>query len=203
MKIFSKEYNAEKEQNIYTILGIKIKLRKRNEKNIYVGCGDDYIDGYIGCDIRKTPNVKYVCKAWEISSHVKNVENIYSRHMCEHLTYQEFEITLKDWYKALIKGGNIHIIVPNIDYHVKQFQRAVFNNENLKNEKSDLAWSIAGFCGWQREDYINKNSKTKYWDVHKSIWNEKLMKLYLENVGFNNIKTEIINNVHLSVKAKK
>ena len=45
--------------------------------------------------------------------------------------------------------------------------------------------------------------KTKYWDVHKSIWNDKLMRLYLENAGFKNIHIEIIENVHLVANAKK
>ena len=168
-----------------------------------MGCGNDSLAGYVGCDIRKTPAVKIVCKAWELSSKVKDIENIYSRHMCEHLTYQEFEQTLKDWHRALRNGGQIHIIVPNIDYHIKQFKRAVFDNENLQNAKSDLAWSIAGFCGWQRENYTLGGGKTKYWDVHKSIWNDKLMRLYLENTGFSDIRTEIIENVHLVAKAKK
>lgn len=204
MRLFSKIYDKGKNRIVYKVFGIRFKFEVY--KNVYVGCGDDCIAGYVGCDIRKTPAVKYVCKAWELSSKVRNLENIYSRHMCEHLTYQEFEQTLKDWYEALNWGGLIHIIVPNIDYHIEQFQRAIFDNENLQNEKSDLAWSIAGFCGWQRENYIingGGNSKTKYWDVHKSIWNDKLMRLYLENSGFKDISIEIVENVHLVAKAKK
>ena len=79
---------------------------KRVVDKIYMGCGDDYKEGYVGCDIRKTKTAKIICKAWELSKHCKNVGEIYSRHMVEHLTYTEFNETLKDWYKAL-NGGAI------------------------------------------------------------------------------------------------
>lgn len=72
---------------------------------IYMGCGDDYKDGYVGCDVRKTKTAKIICKAWELSKHCKNVGEIYSRHMVGHLTYAEFDATLKYWYKALNGGG--------------------------------------------------------------------------------------------------
>lgn len=78
---------------------------KNNVNKIYMGCGDDYKEGYIGCDIRKTKTSKIICKAWELSKHIKNLEEIYSRHMVEHLTYTEFNETLKDWNKALLGGG--------------------------------------------------------------------------------------------------
>lgn len=54
---------------------------------IYMGCGYDYKDGYVGCDVRKTKTAKIICKAWELSKYCKNVNEIYSRHMVEHLTY--------------------------------------------------------------------------------------------------------------------
>ena len=80
------------------------KTKKVIDK-IYMGCGDDYKDGYVGCDVRKTKTAKIICKAWELSKYCKNVNEIYSRHMVEHLTYAEFNETLKDWYKVLNGGG--------------------------------------------------------------------------------------------------
>ena len=45
---------------------------------IYMGCGDDYKNGYVGCDVRKTKTAKIICKAWELSKYCKNVGEIYS-----------------------------------------------------------------------------------------------------------------------------
>ena len=93
---------------------------------IYMGCGDDYKDGYVGCDVRKTKTAKIICKAWELSKYCKNVNEIYSRHMVEHLTYTEFNETLKDWCKALT-GAKLHIICPDLDFYIEQFKNAIFD----------------------------------------------------------------------------
>lgn len=194
----------EVNHKVIRILGLKIKFKKKiTVKNVYVGCGDDYKPGYVGCDIRKSKNVKYVCKAWEISKKVCNLDNIYSRHMCEHLTFDEFRYTLKDWYNSLAPAGVIHIIVPNLDFHIKQFMDAKKDNASINNPKSDINWALAGLWGWQRESYIKNTKATKYWDVHKSGYNEKLMRLFLEEAGFFHITFEIIDDIHLSVMARK
>ena len=58
--------------------------------NLEFGCGDTpRKPKYFGVDVRDLPNVKYICNAWEIDQHVEenSIENIYSRHFMEHLTY--------------------------------------------------------------------------------------------------------------------
>ena len=194
-----------KTHKIYTFFGLKIKLRiKTKIENIYMGCGDDYKEGYIGCDVRKTKNTTIVCKAWELSKKIKSLKNIYSRHMCEHLTFQEFEYALQDWYQALAPEGKLEIIVPNLDFHIEQFRNAKINIKNLNTEKSDLNWALAGFWGWQRENYISREEKNKYWDVHKSGYNIELMELFLVRNGFSDVQcTTSSDNVHLIAKAKK
>ena len=156
-KLLEKVFSVKKENfhKVITLLGFKIKFNC--SKNVYVGAGEDYKYGYINCDIRRSKNVKIVCKAWELSKKIKDVEKIYSRQMCEHLTFTEFRYTLKDWIKALKHNGTIHIEVPNIDAHIEQFKNAVFELEQLNISRSNLSWSLAGFWGWQREDYISSS----------------------------------------------
>lgn len=205
--IFSVKNDEHKKHKIVTLFGIKIKfMNKFKTENIYIGCGDDYREGYIGCDIRKTKNTKIVCKAWELSKKQKNLKNIYSRHMCEHLTFQEFEYTLQDWYRALAPQGKLEIIVPNLDFHIEQFKKAKFDWENLITQRTDLNWALAGFWGWQRENYISGGggAKSRYWDVHKSGYNIKLMELFLKENGYKNIQCTVSSdNVHLIAKATK
>ena len=165
---------------------------------VYMGCGDDYKEGYIGCDIRRTKTAKIICKAWELSKYCENVGEIYSRHMVEHLTYTEFNETLKDWHKALKSGGKLHIICPDLDFHVEQLKNAIFDEENFNNKWSNFSHGVAGLYGWQRECDINdKNAKTKYWDVHKSGYNKRLMYFYLNRNGFYDIDINIVDKLHL------
>ena len=174
------------------------------EKNIYVGCGPDIREGFIHCDIRKFDHVDIVCKAWELSSFMMEVDHIYSRHMLEHLTNYEADRTLRDWFKALKTNGTIRIIVPDMDFHCRQWLEADWTEEALKEPMSDAKHSFAGLWGWQAEcDPWAENYNTTYWDVHKSGYNEKRIKLLLERIGFVDVKTEIKNKWHLVATANK
>jgi predicted SAM-dependent methyltransferase/2-polyprenyl-3-methyl-5-hydroxy-6-metoxy-1,4-benzoquinol methylase len=174
------------------------------EKNIYMGCGPDIREEFIHCDIRKFEHVDIVCKAWELSFHMMEVNHIYSRHMLEHLTNFEADRTLRDWFKALKTNGTIRIIVPDMDFHCRQWLDSDWNEETIKNNMSDAKHSFAGFWGWQAEcDPWSENYNTTYWDVHKSGYNEKRIKFLLERIGFVDVKTEVKNKWHLIAEATK
>ncbi len=171
---------------------------------VYVGCGNDHKEGYIGCDIRELDHVKIVCKAWELSRHCADLEEIYSRHMLEHLTFRQVELTLTDWYKCLRRNGRLKIIVPNLDFHIDQWNKAIWNEENWSEKFSDTSWGIAGLYGWQREcDPLDANYNETYWDVHKSGFSKNNMRFFLERSGYRSIKIEIVDECHLVAHAKK
>jgi radical SAM superfamily enzyme YgiQ (UPF0313 family)/2-polyprenyl-3-methyl-5-hydroxy-6-metoxy-1,4-benzoquinol methylase len=171
---------------------------------LYIGSGTDQREGFLNCDIRPMPGVEVVCDAWEISKHCFALEEIYSRHMLEHLTLAEVECALTDWFEALAEGGKLHIIVPNLDYHLSQWARAEWTPKTYKETRSDARYGFAGLYGWQREcdPRLNEYNKT-YWDVHKTGFNEKNLRLLLERAGFSEIIIEIKEDVHLEAKAIK
>ena len=186
--------------NIAILKGLKIKMKK----NVYIGCGENIREGFIHVDIRDLDHVDYVCNAWELSSHIKEVEHIYSRHMLEHLTNYEADRALRDWFKALKTDGSIRVIVPNMDYHAQQWLRAEWNEETLKNKKSDAQYSFAGFWGWQQQcDPWSSDYDKSHWSVHKSGYNKKRMHLLLKRIGYTNITLEVKNDVHLVATATK
>lgn len=152
---------------------------------LYVGCGDQKLDGYVGCDLRALPNVHLACRAWDISRYCQKLSEIYSRHMVEHLTYEEAKLTLKDWHMALADDGIVRIEVPNIDFAIAQWSRAVWTRGSLEQRYSDARWGFAGFFGWQREcNPEQPDYNQSYWDVHKSGYNAEAMQFFLEDAGF-------------------
>ncbi len=174
------------------------------EKNIYMGCGPDIKDGFIHVDIRDLKNVDIVCNAWELSKHLADVNHIYSRHMLEHLTNSEANRTLQDWFKSLKVGGSIEVIVPNMDFHAQQWLQAEWSEDTINERYSDATYSFAGFWGWQEEcDPLKEDYNNSYWSVHKSGYNKKRMKFLLEKIGYENIKIEIKDEVHLVAIASK
>jgi len=174
------------------------------KKNVYIGCGEDIRENFIHIDIRKMEHIDYICNAWEVSSNILEVDHIYSRHMLEHLTNYEADRALRDWFKSLKSGGTVEIIVPDMDFHCKQWLNATWDEENLKTPMSDAKHSFAGLWGWQREcDPWNDNYNNSYWDVHKSGYNTKRMHLLLHRIGFIDIELEIRDKWHLIAKATK
>jgi radical SAM superfamily enzyme YgiQ (UPF0313 family)/predicted SAM-dependent methyltransferase len=179
---------------------------KEKDLKIYMGCGEETREGYIGCDKRRLPNVSIVCNAWELSRHCTGVGEIYSRHMLEHLTLIQVKATLCDWMKALAVGGKVNIIVPNMDFHIEQWRRAVWDEASWEQKWSDARHAFAGFWGWQREtgpDDQDINDGSLCWDVHKSGYNKKSLSFLLKRSGFSNIKCEVVDDVHVVAHAVK
>ena len=171
---------------------------------LYVGCGEDTKPGFIGCDIRPLSTVQLVCAGWEVSRFTQTAKEIFSRHMLEHLTDAEARATLADWYEALGVGGTVHIIVPDIDFHIKQWLSSDWREPRETNPKSNACWSFAGFYGWQREcDPTKPNYNQSYWDVHKSAYNASRLQSLLEETGFAKVEMSTVDSCHLVAIAVK
>ena len=121
---------------------------KIKDAKVYVGCGPDRKEGYVGCDIRKLDSVNVICKSWELSNHFEKVREIYSRHMLEHLTFKEVDATLKDWHKCLEVGGGIHLVVPFLDFHIEQWNKAEWNEPHTVKSGLTRLGAWPGY-GWQ------------------------------------------------------
>ena len=147
------------------------------------GCGNKPSKkNYKTCDIRNLPGIDFVCPAWEIDKYVptNSVDEIYSRHFFEHLTFAQGERLVKIWFKILKPSGICKIIVPNLEFHLQQFLT-----------KTNLDHARAGLWGWQRE------SDNSNWDLHKSGYDEEsLMILFLKN-GFINPQRRKKHSMHL------
>ena len=137
--------------------------------------GETKRDGFKSCDIRDVEGVDYVCPAWEIDKHVEpaTVDEIWSRHFFEHLTFIQGEKVLQSWYKILKPGGKVGMKLPNMEFHVQQWIR--------RKDKDELDWAKAGFWGWQRE------GETESWDVHKSGYDKETLTELLTKHNFTGI----------------
>jgi len=179
---------------------IKIDMEQNvNEIKLDFGCGTKCKSGFQGVDIRLCKGVKYVCNAWEIDKHImkKSVSEIFSRHFLEHLTFKQLKATLFSWKKILVPNGKIEIIVPDMDYHINQFLNMEWDDTAEFSRKcNNINHSLAGFWGWQR------GAIKDVWDIHKSGYNFKLLKMKLEEHGFYDISRISDRPWNLHVTAK-
>jgi predicted SAM-dependent methyltransferase len=134
---------------------------------IEFGCGyKQPKPGFLGCDTRETPVTTWVCNAWEIADLVEpcSVEEVYSRHFFEHLTFAQGVETLHAWRNILTVGGKVTLITPDLHWHCEQFI----------NHRADYAstrgFPETGIFGWQRETETSGafTSFETSWDIHKS-----------------------------------
>ena len=161
---------------------------------IEFGCGETPTkEGFKTCDIRDVPGVDFVCPAWDIDQHVasNSVDEIFSRHFFEHLTFQQGEIVLKKWYNILKPGGKCEMMLPNLAFHLNQLV-------NHRNNRKQLKHALAGMWGWQRGTFDDT------WDIHKSGYDKELLIPIFQKQGFKNIMSlEPTASPHLHIKGIK
>ena len=145
---------------------------------IEFGCGEKPTRlGYKTCDVRDLPGIDFVCPAWKIDKLVQpgSVEEIFSRHFFEHLTFAQGEKVLEQWYNILRSKGVCEMLLPNMSYHIAQWQR--------RSTQREINHAKAGFWGWQRGEFDD------VWDVHKSGYDKELLINLVESKGFINVKS--------------
>jgi len=176
-------------------------IEVENDIKLDFGCGPKCKKDFYGVDIRQCKGVKYLCNSWEIHNHVKlnSVSEIYSRHFLEHLNFKQFKETILSWKKILIPNGRIEVIVPDINYHINQFLNLDWEDTAQFSSKCKVInHALAGFWGWQRGGLEDE------WDVHKSGYNFKLLKIKLEENSFCDIEKikDKPWNLHITAKIK-
>ena len=80
-----------------------------NKLKIDIGCGKNKKEGYIGIDIDPESKADIVASALNIPFGDNSVDEIYSRHMVEHLAPDEAEKFFNEIYRVLKIGGEADI----------------------------------------------------------------------------------------------
>ncbi|MDE2071264.1 MAG: methyltransferase domain-containing protein [Patescibacteria group bacterium] len=146
---------------------------------VEVGCGKKRREGYECYDVRDLPGVDHICKADELPFPAGSVDEVYSRHLIEHLTLKEFLKTLTEWSRVLKVGGVVYIICPNLLWHLKQIlegsHESLYQKESGKNARY---WGFGSLFGWQQDEY----------DVHKFGYYFELLRDILSESGFEDIE---------------
>jgi predicted SAM-dependent methyltransferase len=118
---------------------------------LHLGCGSRRKEGYVNVDARETPATDLVAKAWELGSFTENsVDEVYSRHMLEHLYPEDAELALIEWRRILVPGGRLHLIVPDLEFHCRQLlgrARSRFPDQRKHAFGSIFGWRAEGFGG--------------------------------------------------------
>ena len=147
-----------------------------------LGVGSNFTDGWIHIDffvirnpIKKLFNPTNRRRLPEVQTDLRYplncpdnvIEGIYTSHTIEHLRFQESKTLLKETYRILIPGKYIRIVVPDISKVIDFYLG--------KNNDYDFNTGCEAISAY-----------TQGWG-HKSVWDEKYLKIVLKDVGFVNV----------------
>ena len=117
----------------YSIIKLKFTLGLHNNHplKLHLGCGDQYFDGYVNIDLRKTTATDVVCGIKKLPYPNDSVEIIELYHVIEHLPRHDLQEAMREWYRVLSPGGKLIIECPDFDIAVKQYFEG--NEERLNS----------------------------------------------------------------------
>jgi predicted SAM-dependent methyltransferase len=88
---------------------------------LHLGCGEKRIDGFINIDGTMTGMADRVMNVLDLDFPANTVDEIYSSHMIEHLTPEQFDVALDNWYTILRPGGLLTLRCPNFNFVLDHF----------------------------------------------------------------------------------
>ena len=165
---------------IWEIWGDFINNRDLGAK-IDIGSGDNPKLGYIHVDIQPIEHVDIVAAADDLGLQTSSVAEIYSSHLAEHFTNEEFDKVLKEWRRVLKNGGILTIKCPDI----------LTVCDKLLNKNVEYHLGVSWIYGGHR---------TK-WDYHYWGYTFDTLKKKLEKIGFTNVEKLDDPDDWLKVKA--
>jgi predicted SAM-dependent methyltransferase len=165
-----------------------------NEK-LYVGCGPLPIhhqhlqiidDSWVLIDLYVEDPRIVKMDACKLEYADNSIEKIYSSHLLEHIEFRKVPVVLKEWFRALKKGGELILNVPNLEWVSEQLclacqdktlESPIFNSE----EKI-----IEIFVGNQDHEG----------EFHRSGFTKRTLESILKDVGFLHIEIKKIYEAH-------
>lgn len=141
--------------------------------NINIGCGHRILDGWINCDIQRSPRAprapEILCDARSIPLEDGCAQNVMACHLIEHFYLWEVPALLAEWRRLLVDGGKLILELPNIELCAR----------NLLAGKTDqmCMWGFFGDPG-HKDPYM----------CHRWGYTSKTITALLMENGFKKIK---------------
>jgi hypothetical protein len=143
---------------------------------IHLGCGNDYLPGYINIDAYPESKADLIMDSKKLTLFPDNcVEVIESYHFFEHLQLHEARESLKEWIRILKPGGMVVIELPNLAVCAQEIGKHF-------NPKDGIDLAMAGIFS-----YPALVEKQGYGMIHKWGWTPETLGAELSSVGFVNV----------------
>jgi glycosyltransferase involved in cell wall biosynthesis/predicted SAM-dependent methyltransferase len=156
------------------ILSTALKQRKTPNKpvKLNLGSGNKRYYDYLSCDKYPGKEVDEVFSLNDIPYADNTVQSIHSEHALEHLYHADARQALKEWYRVLIPGGDIHLQLPDLEECCRQYLNA--------KDKAYKDWYRYTIYGIQR----SLADEPIEGQVHHTGFSLNELQQELQNLGF-------------------
>ena len=121
-----------------------------------------------------------------------SVDLLYSSHVLEHLSYDDFIIALKNSFKVLKKGGVFRIVMPDL----KQLVDAYLENKQQNNPLASVNFINNTLMGVKSRDKSIKSLVFRAFGNtnHLWLWDYESTEKMLKEVGFESVRKCAFND---------
>jgi SAM-dependent methyltransferase len=185
---------------------------------IELGSGPHGEPGFFHIDAVETGNVDLQADIRQLDFlESESVDEIYSAHAVEHISYTEIGDVLKEWHRVLKPGGKITIKMPDLDFLCRAYVEGVHSTEEVMialfggfsdHPGGPDGWEkISGNPQWDRntmrDGEIARPGAYTEWGAHKAMYTFESFKVRTEAAGFINVQRVVENDWELHVVATK
>lgn len=152
----------------------KVKFKKMKEIKLNVGCGKVKFPSWLNVDLE--PSADFILDIRrKLPFGNSSISFIYCEHVFEHLTYDEGQRLLQEFFRCLGKDGVVRIAMPDLDYVVQKYS---------------TDWRDQDWLTWPGNECVNTkgqmiNISFRWWD-HKYLYNEEDLRNQFNAAGFSN-----------------
>lgn len=166
--------------------GQNLRIDKDKTNLLNLGCGNFTFNEWINADffsIERLLNTKKVPSLWclDMRFPLKCADNVFDgifcEHVMEHLSPMHALSLMKELYRILKPFARVRIAVPDLEKYVNFYRGEIPNEDFLK-------WD----SGCEAIRSLSQNYG------HLSLWDYSLLKKFLEEAKFSNIKKETYLN---------
>lgn len=112
------------------------KFAASKTKILDIGCGPIHFDfkeegDPVRVDIREECNPDYRCDVRQLPFDQVQFDIVFSSHVLEHFSREEFCPVLEEWIRVLKPEGELRLILPNIEWAAAQIVKGIVNSDVL------------------------------------------------------------------------
>lgn len=107
------------------------------KKKLHIGCGSNFLDGWLNTDLNWGNKVVYLNAAESFPLPDNSFDFVYNEHLFEHLNEEQQLNMLTECFRILKENGILRIATPSLN-----FLFDLYSNKNNKLNKSYINWAM-------------------------------------------------------------